>query len=154
MSVSCVPGRCGPTAWAGQVSQGGYFLWVLILSSCILKPQAQTGMGPSHGTFPCSAAQTYIHCLLHGHGQQVKADKNLTEPWEGWLFVLLPLTATGTERQGQDRTMTHPYPLSPQPLSQRFLQLSTKPKGKNVKRVLVCIAPCSHRQLEAPHSHR
>lgn len=53
-----------------------------------------------------------------------------------------------------DQTMTHPHPLPPQPLSQRFLQLLAKPEGKKAHRAPVCTAPCSHRQLEAPHSHR
>lgn len=50
--------------------------------------------------------------------------------------------------------MTHPHLLPPQPLSQRLLQLLTKPKGKKVHRAPVCTPPCSHRQLEVPHSHR
>ena len=146
----------GPTAWAGQVSQGGCFL-VDITVDIILhfEATAQAGMGPGHGTSLCLATHTDIHCLLHGHGQQVKASIIWQSPAQGGCPVICsPAFYSHRNRQGQDQTMTHPHLLSPQPLSQRLLQLLTKPKGKNVHRAPVCTTPCFHRQLEAPHSHR
>lgn len=155
-------GDVGPTAWAGQVSQGGCFLW-LLTSPCILKPRAQTGMGPGYGAFLCSATQTEIRCLLQGHRQQVKASRIWQSPRQGLPMVsqggcpivLLPFTATGPDRD-DTRPWHTPIPSLHSHSAGDFCRFwqGLCPKGKNVHRASVCTAPCSHRQLEAPHSHR